>query len=600
MKDRARSSSALLLIVVLLLALFMVSSLAEGTSKPISAKIVIDKIKTGAPVEYHNCIINGDLSISSLPQNMTNITSGINITHCTINGSIKFPKMTFQKTVNFEDTKFRDGVEFTSSTFSGSADFKDAQFNGTVNFVSSKFNGPAIFNWAIFYGAADFSESTFNQKADFSFASSSKTLNIKHAIFNKDANFEKFNYSEIARFDGTYFGRNANFKRSHFFSESNFKDVKFVGETCFANSQFERDAEFKSANFSKRVSFRGAKFNGTARFTAAKFYDIADFVSSVFNGDLYFNGKSVFIRDAGFLNSEFNGLTSFEGAKFCFIADFTNAKFNELATFSNASFKDNTSFMGNLYKKKADYCYANFSGESCSFNDSDFKDDVLFEETNFAGKVYLLKTKYNKMYIRWKSLNGRICYDDAAYLSLIENFKSLGYVEDTDNCYYAYRKERRNQEWDLETTSGKLLGGVDEDFRKSIDWLLEKLYGYGVDPLRPFYYSLIVIILFTLGWWWIGNHKQQSHISDFNKKDTNSLKMIVDYIVKSISTIKDPFIFSLKVFLAGTRFFIDPPEIPKDLANSTRWANRMFFLERVLGALLFGLLFLAVSRTIIR
>lgn len=42
---------------------------------------------------------------------------------------------------------------------------------------------------------------------------------------------------------------------------------------------------------------------------------------------------------------------------------------------------------------------------------------------------------------------GHLVYDDAAYMSLMKNFKALGYFEDYDSCYFQYRKEHRAKPW---------------------------------------------------------------------------------------------------------------------------------------------------------
>ena|GEM_PF-4612037 len=42
----------------------------------------------------------------------------------------------------------------------------------------------------------------------------------------------------------------------------------------------------------------------------------------------------------------------------------------------------------------------------------------------------------DKIFIRWDSIEGKLAYDDAAYLSLLKNFKERGYLEDYDYCYF--------------------------------------------------------------------------------------------------------------------------------------------------------------------
>lgn len=65
-----------------------------------------------------------------------------------------------------------------------------------------------------------------------------------------------------------------------------------------------------------------------------------------------------------------------------------------------------------------------------SFYNARFKENVLFENTDFVGELSLSKARYNKLFIRWYNITSGLVYDDAAYMSLMKNFKDLGYYED--------------------------------------------------------------------------------------------------------------------------------------------------------------------------
>jgi hypothetical protein len=58
--------------------------------------------------------------------------------------------------------------------------------------------------------------------------------------------------------------------------------------------------------------------------------------------------------------------------------------------------------------------------------------------------------------------------------------------------------------------------------------------------------------------------------------------------------------YSATVFLSGTRFFIDPPALPKIEGRSRSWIKKAFILERVLGMLFSVLFFIAINGTIVR
>ncbi|MDD1726825.1 MAG: hypothetical protein LUQ08_03305 [Methanothrix sp.] len=58
--------------------------------------------------------------------------------------------------------------------------------------------------------------------------------------------------------------------------------------------------------------------------------------------------------------------------------------------------------------------------------------------------------------------------------------------------------------------------------------------------------------------------------------------------------------YSVTVFLSGTKFFIDPPALPRVEGRSRSMIKKAFILERVLGALFSVLFFIAISGTIVR
>jgi hypothetical protein len=193
----------------------------------------------------------------------------------------------------------------------------------------------------------------------------------------------------------------------------------------------------------------------------------------------------------------------------------------------------------------------------------------------------LTRTKYGKLYIRWHNIN-RLAYDDAAYLSLLNNFKSLGYIEDYDNCYLQYRIDRRSDPW-------YGLHPLEEAIRKRLDVFLEYLYGYGKRPLFPVGWSLITIIIFAFYWRWAGLVKREWPPS----RRSQGANLWLDLWLGAFS-------FSGTVFLSGTKLFIDPPDLPLLQGRSQSMIRKMFLIERMLGALFSILFFLAIGGTIIR
>lgn len=219
-----------------------------------------------------------------------------------------------------------------------------------------------------------------------------------------------------------------------------------------------------------------------------------------------------------------------------------------------------------------------------TFNSSRFKEDALFEDADFNCTLYLMRTKYDKLYIRWCDIKD-LAYDDAAYLSLLENFKKLGYLEDYDNCYYEYRKEHRSQDW---RGGYHGMSFIEEWVRKKVDIVLEWSYGYGKRPLNPILGSLFAIAIFGLFWRWVGlGTREWPPVTRLNREDHWSLWL-------------HSLIFSFTVFLSGTKLFIDPPDIPLLQGQSELLVKRAFIAERALGAFFSILFFLAIGATIVR
>ena len=221
-----------------------------------------------------------------------------------------------------------------------------------------------------------------------------------------------------------------------------------------------------------------------------------------------------------------------------------------------------------------------FKGNA-NFDSSQFNEDALFDNATFQSTLSLTKTKYYKLFIRWYNMEGGLVYDDTAYMSLMKNFKDLGYFEDYDSCYFQYRVEHRGQPWPL-------VGGLDKPLRKCIDFFLEWFYGYGTRPFNAVYFSIAIIVVFGIFWRTIG----VGGLDDVTGKDDKGWEKS-DGIFDMLS-------FSTTVFLSGTKLFIDPPAIPKIKGRSRSIVKKAFIVERILGALFSILFFLAISGAVIR
>jgi hypothetical protein len=279
------------------------------------------------------------------------------------------------------------------------------------------------------------------------------------------------------------------------------------------NSEFKGAAIFALCSFKAKVDLMGTNFKKHANFIGTKFNDVVNFTATEFGGEaLYF--VATFNKNALFDSATFGNDAGFNGAKF----------------------KNDTSFIG-----------------------ARFKEDALFESVDFERELHLEKTRYKRLFVRWETISEKIYvktasedYDDTTFLLLIDNFKNLGYFEDADNCYYSYRKARRQQ--------------LPKIYR-IFDWILWLFYGYGVKPLRPL--GGLVVLLFAF-------------------------VALYSYFGVAGNSTMDLLNTSLTLSLAGTKL-IDDPNHP-----ATWVFYWIFTVEKLLASLFFAMFLVSIGRTIIR
>jgi len=407
----------------------------------------------------------------------------------------------------------------------GGADFSNCIIEGILNLSELKIVGPIHFNNTIFKNQANFNSTIFNGKTY-----------LVNATFNEGVVFQNSLFDGIADFQRAKFNNAANFTRAVFNSPVTFSDARFNCAPYFCRAVFNDTAHFMNAVFSVTSEFGSARFMNNA----------------------YFEG-AVFKGDANIWIAEFNGYVIFADARF-----------------------NNAYFIGTQFDKEAHFERTLFSGKT-SFSDVSFKEDALFDNADFIGKLSLTRARYNRLFIRWYNITGGLVYDDAAYMSLMKNFKDLGYYEDYDSCYFQYRSAHRDRPWPA-------VSGWEQFIRKKIDYPLEWFYGYGTKPFNAFFFSLAIVLVFALFWWRVG-------LGGREDRTLSSLPAGEEWLDCDIT---DILAFSATVFLSGTRLFIDPPPLPRIEGRSRSMIRKAFILERVLGAMFSVLFFIAISGTIAR
>jgi Pentapeptide repeats (9 copies) len=528
-----------------LFPLFLIGlSVGMPNNGVVPASDVLAKINAGQSAEFDYCTIVGDLDLSGLRIGMP-----VHFNHTIFKNSVSFNSTTFDNNAHFWHSVFKDTADFRFSTFNDTADFRSSDFNGTANFRSSDFNDAVYFADSVFEDNVDFGYSDFEGDTHFGFS-----------LFNGDAGFG---------------------------------DSKFNGITDFSNSRFNGDAEFSDAEFNDDAYFSLAVFKDTANFWSSAFNDLAHFRSSTFNGLANF-GASEF-SGSSFRSSAFNGFANFGASEFKDNADFGYSAFNgdidfgysvfnDIVDFPFSVFNGTANFNADIFNKGADFNDVVFRGYT-SFNSSQFKGDALFEDAIFQNTLSLTRVRYGylvNLYMRWHNIN-HLEYDDAAYLSLLKNFKTLGYNDDYDQCYYQYRKEHRAQPWPG-------ISDAEEFGRKFVDYFLQYLYGYGTRPRNALIFSVFTVMIFGIFWKVLG-------LGGPHDVTKSALKPDQEWLNDDIIAI---LIFSATVFLSGMRLFVDPPALPRIEGRSRSTIKSAFVLERVLGMMFFVLFFIAWSAIIVR
>ncbi len=429
-----------------------------------------------------------------------------------INGSINLKEIAFLNESNKANIK----IEIIDSEITGTADFSDMVFINAVLFTGTIFHDTAIFTNASFTQEANFNRSQFKKDAKFGFAR-----------FSDNARFECADFSDLA---------------------------------MFGSARFHKIANFANSNICIGV-FSHAFFGNSAIFTNAEFQDAASFNRIIFNGSSFFDG-SRFQKKAIFDETTFNGS---QNKKLIGSINFLGSNFEDDASFSNTTFVRDATFKKTSFMKDVDFEESRFL-YMIDFNDTSFRSDAIFWNAQFFDDIYLHGSSFSRFIVRWENIRERLVFGEVLYLSLIDNFKSLGRTDDANDCYYEYmvKKPKSPSIW-----------------QRSIDSIKWISCGYGVRPIRTVAVCLGMIILFGF-LFWIGDGVDKS---EEPKQNPSKLSVFFQKI-RSIYLFKCIY-FSTTVFISGNSD-ISPLGDYKYLVT----------IERIFGWLLFGLFLATLTRTL--
>jgi uncharacterized protein YjbI with pentapeptide repeats len=239
-------------------------------------------------------------------------------------------------------------LDFSSRKFDKPVYFTGATFKDEVRFVNAEFQGAAIFDWSEFQKVTYFDEAKFMDVTSFLGSKFRGMVRFNRAKFHKDKDTEFINASfKFSDFNGTEFNKEVVFIKTKFrgltlftntsFNETRFDRVIFNGPVWFRITRFKKDVLFLNTKFRRGVSiidsifwgdkayflatfYRGAYFARTifrsASFISTALHDVAYFANCVFVGPSQFHNivaktKGGVLRFVGSLSMEMPDLQQF-------------------------------------------------------------------------------------------------------------------------------------------------------------------------------------------------------------------------------------------------------------------------------------------------
>jgi uncharacterized protein YjbI with pentapeptide repeats len=337
------------------------------------------------------------------------------------------------------------------------------------------------------------------------------------------------------------------------------------------------NATFPSTRFNDYSEITSCRFGGVADFNGASFDGFVDFTGTKFDGDAIFSFANFKSDFASFPECRFGSETSFRGAKFGKYVYFQDTVFNKNASFNFAEFPGYNLLANVTFNAAALFESCIFSGQTI-FGDSTFNGSVnmfgakighmLLPNATFGkrSQIFLNNSEIQRFVVPWSLISRHLLYNPAVYLSFVENYRSLGWWEDSDDCYYDYRWY--NQRY-------KPMG-----WSKAIDFLAWISCGYGVRPGFALIWSLITIIVFAVVFWAGDGIRRSARPFQGGDRDP----------VPEKATFKNALFFSTMIFLS---------QGPIDFLPVGRHRYNVI-IEGIIGWLLLALFLVTLGRVMIR
>ena len=436
--------------------------------KEVPASDILDKIKEGLPVNYDNIKMINILDISGLNLPRRHITSSIKLTNSELDGIAGFSNAIFEHGVNFNGSKFNSDADFGGSQFIGTADFEGSQFSGSALFCGAKIK---------------IKDQTIHAQKILEAIEVGLGVDCDNVIIADDMDLNRLKHVER--------------KKGRIFRH--FQNREFYGRCGDGLKVINSSLEFNNTTFLGKLNF-----------SCCQFKNDVDFWICALNRDAVFE-RSLFCGNAQLNRVNFQKYSIFSGAQFCRDAEFWGSIFSLGPDFSFAGFKSSANFWKAEFKDDADFRNATFNGE-VSFEcakinsmdlDAKFKEDstITLRESNF----HTLRVPWNLIKDRLKysatTVSSKMLIDDLTYLSLTKKYNEMGWFDDADSCYLAYKKLLKKK--DLSSLSSLSYNKVSRIFKDNVP-LSKKLYNF-IKEIYNAFDTLIRLIFYYISFAFYGH-----------------------------------------------------------------------------------------------
>jgi len=273
--------------------------------------------------------------------------------------------------------------------------------------------------------------------------------------------------------------------------------TRFIQHVDISKSVFMKALVFYNAHFQSSTFWGDSLFFGSAAYARSAFHGTADFYNNVYKEGVNFSNA---IFDKGFnlghcsFDSKliFYPCLNFSGVLSLGAALFPNASFNGIANFTNARFHDRTVFDG------AEIAYICFRGAQFSIINLSWEQicggKLLFGDVNLnidelpsSLTTFAAEKIFHDCRIDYSIVEKQRQYDILKRL-----FEKQGDYVSADGCFYEWKQTERRQ-----TPLGLNPFNWIKKVFHYMNWLI---CGYGVLPIRALLFSIIIIVLFGLGY----------------------------------------------------------------------------------------------------